>query len=40
MIVLSAVVLAYKVAPAPTLPWMLALSAAMVALGVVYAVGA
>ena len=40
MIVLSAVVLAYKVAPAPTLPWMLALSAAMVALGVVYAAGA
>ena len=40
MIVLSAVVLAYKVAPAPRLPWMLALSAAMVALGVVYAVGA
>jgi predicted metal-binding membrane protein len=39
MIVLSAVVLAYKVAPAPTLPWMLALSAAMVALGVVYAAG-
>ena len=40
MIVLAAVVLAYKVAPAPTLPRMLALSAAMVALGVVYAVGA
>jgi predicted metal-binding membrane protein len=39
MIVLGAVVLAYKVAPAPTLPWMLALSAAMVALGVVYAAG-
>src|SRR5436305_373329 len=40
MIVLSAVVLAYKVAPAPTLPGRLALSAAMAALGVVYAVGA
>jgi predicted metal-binding membrane protein len=40
MIVLSAVVVAYKVAPAPTLPWMVALSAAMVALGVVHAVGA
>jgi predicted metal-binding membrane protein len=40
MIVLAAVVLAYKVAPAPTPRWMLALSAAMVALGVVYAVGA
>src|SRR5919198_2785220 len=40
MIVLSAVVLAYKVAPAPTPARMLALSAAMVALGVVYAVGA
>ena len=40
MIVLSAVVLAYKVAPAPTPRRMLALSAAMVALGVVYAVGA
>src|ERR687888_1210951 len=38
MIVLSAVVLADKLAPAPRLPWMLALSAAMVALGVVYAV--
>jgi len=40
MIVLSAVVLAYKVAPAPTLRWTLALSVAMVALGVLYAVGA
>jgi predicted metal-binding membrane protein len=39
MVVLAAVVLAYKVAPAPTPPRMLALSAAMVALGVVYAVG-
>src|ERR671930_163518 len=40
MIVLAAVVLAYKLAPAPTPRRMLALSAAMVALGVVYAVGA
>src|SRR5437667_7163065 len=32
MLVLAAVVLAYKVAPAPTPRWMLALSAAMVAL--------
>jgi predicted metal-binding membrane protein len=40
MVVLAAVVLAYKVAPTPTPRWMLALSAAMVALGVVYAVGA
>jgi predicted metal-binding membrane protein len=40
MIVLAAVVLAYKIAPAPTPPRVLALSAAMVALGVVYAVGA
>jgi predicted metal-binding membrane protein len=40
MIVLAGVVLAYKVAPAPTAPRMLAVSAAMVALGVAYAVGA
>lgn len=40
MIVLSAVVLAHKVAPAPTLRGTLALSAAMVTLAVVYAVGA
>jgi predicted metal-binding membrane protein len=39
MIVLAAVVLVYKVAPAPTPRWMLTLSAAMVALGVAYAVG-
>jgi predicted metal-binding membrane protein len=38
MIVLSAVVLTYKLAPAPTLPWMLALSAALVGLGGVFAV--
>ena len=40
MIVLAAIVLAYKIAPAPTPRWMLVLSAAMVALGIVYAVGA
>ena len=40
MIVLSTVVLAYKIAPSPTLPRILALSAAMVALGVIYTVGA
>jgi predicted metal-binding membrane protein len=38
MIVLAAVVLAYKVAPAPTPRSKLALSAALVALGVLYAV--
>jgi predicted metal-binding membrane protein len=40
MIVLAAVVLAYKIAPAPTPPRALALSAAVVVLGVVYAVAA
>jgi predicted metal-binding membrane protein len=40
MIVLAAVVLIYKLAPAPTPRWMFALSAALVALGVTYAVGA
>jgi predicted metal-binding membrane protein len=40
MTVLAAVVLAYKLAPAPTLRWMLALSVLMVALGVLYAVSA
>jgi predicted metal-binding membrane protein len=39
MIVLAAVVFAYKVAPAPTLRRMLALSGALVALGILYAVG-
>jgi predicted metal-binding membrane protein len=38
MIVLAAVVLAYKVAPAPTPRSMVALSVALVALGVLYAV--
>jgi hypothetical protein len=38
--VLAAVVLAYKIAPAPTPPRALALSAAVVVLGVVYAVAA
>jgi hypothetical protein len=38
--VLAAVVLAYKLAPAPTPRWMLALSVAVVALGVLYVVGA
>jgi predicted metal-binding membrane protein len=40
MTVLAAVVLAYKLAPAPTPRWMLALSISMVALGVLYAVSA
>jgi predicted metal-binding membrane protein len=40
MIVLAALVLIYKLAPAPTPRWMLALSAALVALGIVYAVAA
>ena len=39
MIVLSAVVLADKIAPAPTFPRRLALSVALVAFGVLYAVG-
>ena len=37
MIVLSALVLVYKLAPAPTLPRMFTLSGALVVLGVVYA---
>jgi predicted metal-binding membrane protein len=40
MTVLAAVVLAYKLAPAPTPRWMLALSVSLVALGVLYAVSA
>jgi predicted metal-binding membrane protein len=40
MIVLTAVILTYKLAPAPTPRWMVALSAAVVALGVLYAVSA
>ena len=40
MIVLTAVVFAYKIAPAPTLPRRLALSIAMVAFGVLYVIGA
>ncbi len=36
MIVLAAVLLIYKLAPAPSLRWRLALSAAVVALGVLY----
>jgi predicted metal-binding membrane protein len=40
MIVLTAVVLADKIAPAPKLPRRLALSVAMVAFGVLYVVGA
>jgi hypothetical protein len=40
MIVLSAVVLVYKVAPAPTPRATVALTVALVALGVLYAVGA
>jgi predicted metal-binding membrane protein len=38
MTVLAVIVLAYKLAPAPTPRWMLALSVLMVALGVLYAV--
>jgi hypothetical protein len=37
MIVVTAVILAYKLAPGPTRRWRLALSAAVVALGVLYA---
>jgi hypothetical protein len=37
MIVLTAVILTYKLAPAPTLRWASALSGAVVALGVLYA---
>jgi predicted metal-binding membrane protein len=37
MIGLTAVVLAYKIAPAPTPRWMLAMSVSMMALGVLYA---
>jgi predicted metal-binding membrane protein len=40
MTVLAVIVLAYKLAPAPTPRWMLALSLSMVALGVLYAVNA
>jgi predicted metal-binding membrane protein len=40
MIVLTAVILTYKLAPAPTPRWMVALSAAVIALGVLYAVSA
>jgi predicted metal-binding membrane protein len=40
MIVLTAVILIYKLAPAPTLRWMVALSVALIALGVAYAIGA
>ncbi len=40
MIVLTAVISTYKLVPAPTLRWRLALSAAVVALGVLYATGA
>ncbi len=40
MIMLAAVVLIYKLAPAPTLGWRLALSLAVVALGVLHIVGA
>ena len=40
MIALAAVILIYKLAPAPTLRWASALSAAVVALGVLYAASA
>ena len=40
MVVLSAIVLAYKLAPDPTLARRVAQSVAMVAFGVLYAVGA
>jgi predicted metal-binding membrane protein len=39
MIVLAGVVLAYKLGPAPTLRATLALSAAMIVLGMLYATG-
>jgi predicted metal-binding membrane protein len=40
MIALTAVILIYKLAPAPTRGWMVALSVALVALGLAYALGA
>jgi predicted metal-binding membrane protein len=40
MIVLTAVILIYKLAPAPTLLWASALSAAVIAVGVLYAANA
>lgn len=40
MIVLTAVILMYKLAPAPTLRWILALSSVLVASGVVYTASA
>ena len=40
MIALTAIVLIYKLAPAPTLRWASALSAAVVALGVLYTASA
>lgn len=40
MIALSAVVLIYKLGPAPTQRWMVALSVALIAFGIVYAIGA
>src|SRR5579859_363339 len=40
MIVLTAVILVYKLAPAPTPRWTIALSVALVALGIVYWIGA
>ncbi len=40
MIALAAVTLIYKLAPAPTRGWIVALSVALVALGILYALGA
>jgi hypothetical protein len=40
MIALTAGIMIYKLAPAPTRGWTLALSVTVVALGILYAVGA
>jgi len=40
MLVLTAVISAYKLVPTPTPRWQLVLSAAVIALGVLYAAGA
>ena len=40
MIALTAIILIYKLAPAPTRAWIVALSVTLVALGILYALGA
>ena len=40
MIVLTAIILTYKLTPAPTVRWMFALSGAVAAVGVAYAASA